>query len=82
MSENFIYLDNNATTSLLPEVADAMHTVMVMPYGNPSSPHSVGQGTRGLVEDAREQVAELINADSRQLVFTSCGSKANNQAME
>ncbi|MEA1911233.1 MAG: cysteine desulfurase family protein, partial [Spirochaetota bacterium] len=81
MSESFIYLDNNATTPLLPEVAGVMHEVMVMPYGNPSSPHSVGEGTRGIIEDARVQVAELINADPEHLLFTSCGSEANNQAI-
>ena len=43
MSESFIYLDNNATTPLLPEIVDAMHGIMVLPYGNPSSPHSVGE---------------------------------------
>ena len=81
MSENFIYLDNNATTPLLPEIADAMHEVMVLSYGNPSSPHSVGEGTRGLIEDARAQVAELINTNPDNLIFTSCGSEANNQAI-
>lgn len=81
MSENYIYLDNNATTPLLPEVAAAIHEIMVLPYGNPSSPHSVGEGTRGFIKDARVQVAELINADPKDLVFTSCGSEANNQAI-
>ena len=81
MPEKFIYLDNNATTPLLTKVADAMHEIMILPYGNPSSPHSVGEGTRGIIEDARKQVAELINADQDHLVFTSCGSEANNQAI-
>ncbi len=81
MSKNFIYLDNNATTPLLPEVADAMSEIMGMPYGNPSSPHSVGYATRDLIETARDQVAELINADAEHLLFTSCGSEANNQAI-
>ncbi len=81
MSESFIYLDNNATTPLLPEVAEAMQKVMHLPYGNPSSPHSVGEGTRGLIEDARAQVAELINSNPDNLIFTSCGSEANNQAI-
>ena len=81
MLMSFIYLDNNATTPLLSEVADAMHEVMVLPYGNPSSPHSVGEGTRGLIEDSRAQVAELINTNPDNLIFTSCGSEANNQAI-
>lgn len=81
MSESFIYLDNNATTPLLPEVADVMREIMGMPYGNPSSPHSVGYATRDLIETARVQVAELINANPEHLLFTSCGSEANNQAI-
>ncbi len=81
MPESFIYLDNNATTTLLPEVADAMGEVMVLPYGNPSSPHSIGEGTRGLIEEARKHVAELINAEPEHLLFTSCGSEANNQVI-
>lgn len=81
MSESFIYLDNNATTPLLPEVADVMREIMEMPYGNPSSPHSVGYASRDLIETARVQVAELINANPEHLLFTSCGSEANNQAI-
>jgi cysteine desulfurase len=56
-----------------------MHEIMGLPFGNPSSPHSVGESTRSLIEDAREQVADLINANSEHLIFTSCGSEANNQ---
>ena len=81
MSKSFIYLDNNATTPLLPEVEEAMTDTMGMPYGNPSSPHSVGYATRDLIETARDQVAEFINANPEHLVFTSCGSEANNQAI-
>lgn len=51
MSESFIYPDNNATTPLLPEVVDVMHEVMGLPCGNPSSPHSVGEGKRGVIEN-------------------------------
>ncbi|MDA3941273.1 MAG: cysteine desulfurase family protein [Spirochaetia bacterium] len=81
MSESFIYLDNNATTPLLPEVVDAMSTVMVLPYGNPSSPHSIGEGTRDIIETARGQVSNLINGNPDNLIFTSGGSEANNQAI-
>ena len=49
MTENFIYPDNNATTPLPPEVADVMHEVMGLPYGNPSSPHYVGEVIRGII---------------------------------
>ena len=78
---SFIYLDNNATTPLLPEVADAMHEIMGLPYGNPSSPHSVGYASRDLIETARGQVSDLINTVPEHLVFTSCGSESNNQAI-
>jgi cysteine desulfurase len=81
MPESFIYLDNNATTPLLPEVADAMSEIMAIPYGNPSSPHSVGYASRNLIETARSQVSDLINTIPEHLIFTSCGSEANNQAI-
>jgi cysteine desulfurase len=81
MSKNFIYLDNNATTPVSPEVADAMYEIMRLPYGNPSTPHSVGLAARDLIETARRQVSDLINADPKHLLFTSCGSEANNQAI-
>jgi cysteine desulfurase len=81
LAKSFIYLDNNATTLILPEVADAMYEIMELPYGNPSSPHSVGYAARDLIETARKQVSDLINADPKHLLFTSCGSEANNQAI-
>ena len=81
MSKSFIYLDNNATTPVLPEVANAMYEIMGLPYGNPSSPHSVGYATRDLIETARKRVSDLINADPEHLFFTSSGSEANNQAI-
>ncbi len=77
-----IYLDNNATTRVAPEVFEAMRPYLTDVYGNPSSAHSLGQRMKAAVQHAREQVAELIGAqDPSEIVFTSCGSEADNWAI-
>ncbi|MGI8734619.1 MAG: cysteine desulfurase NifS [Pyrinomonadaceae bacterium] len=77
-----IYLDNNATTKVAPEVFDAMRPYLTDHYGNPSSAHSLGQKMKAAVEHAREQAAELIGAaDPSEIVFTSCGSESDNWAI-
>lgn len=77
-----IYLDNNATTRVAPEVFEAMQPYLTDVYGNPSSAHSMGQQMKAAVERAREQVAALIGAaDASEVVFTSCGSEADNWAI-
>ena len=77
-----IYLDNNATTRVAPEVFDAMQPYLTENYGNPSSAHSLGRHMKAAVERAREQVAELIGAASpSEIVFTSCGSESDNWAI-
>ncbi len=81
MPEQIIYLDNNASTYLHPEVVETMQTAISLHYGNPSSPHSLGVATRKMLEEAREKVATLINAYSENIIFTSSGSEANNQAI-
>ncbi|RMD84518.1 MAG: cysteine desulfurase [Candidatus Dadabacteria bacterium] len=73
-----IYLDNNATTRLLPEVRDAMCRSLEECWGNPSSPHGVGEQARERVEQAREAVASLVGAEPEEIVFTSGGTEANN----
>lgn len=74
-----IYLDNNATTQVAPEVFEAMRPFLIGSYGNPSSAHSLGRHMKAAVEKAREQVAELIGAASAsEIVFTSCGSESDN----
>lgn len=78
---NSIYLDNNATTPVAGEVADAMADVLRCVYGNPSSLHRVGQLAAFRVEQARQQVAALIGASPREIVFTSCGTEATNLAV-
>ena len=77
-----IYLDNNATTRVAPEVFEAMQPYLTEHYGNPSSAHSPGKTMKAAVEKARAQVAELIGAaDPGEVVFTSCGSESDNWAI-
>jgi cysteine desulfurase len=82
MENGLIYLDNNATTRVAPEVIAAMQPYLTEYYGNPSSAHSLGQRMKTAVERAREQVAELLGAaDVSEIVFTSCGSESDNWAI-
>lgn len=76
-----IYLDNNATTRVAPEVIDAMLPYLRDYYGNPSSMHSFGGQVAQAVRDARSHVAQLIGAEDTEIVFTSCGSEGNNTAI-
>ena len=76
-----IYLDNNATTPLHPEVLEAMLPGLREYYGNPSSIHSFGRSARVKLDEAREKVARLINAQSSEIIFTSGGTEANNLAL-
>jgi cysteine desulfurase len=73
-----VYLDNNATTPVLPEVFDAMRPFYLEQFGNASSIHHYGQHARGAVERARASVAELLNARPAEIVFTSGGTEADN----
>ena len=77
-----IYLDNNATTQVAPEVFEAMQPYLTSHYGNPSSGHALGRESRGAVEQARQELADLLGArDADEIVFTSCGSESNNWAI-
>lgn len=77
-----IYLDNNATTRVAPEVFEAMQPYLREFFGNPSSAHGLGREMKRAVEQSREQVAGLIGAaDTSEIVFTSCGSEADNWAI-
>ena len=73
-----IYLDNNATTPVLPEVFEAMRPYFGDQFGNASSIHHHGQQTRAAVEDARESVAALLGCRASEIVFTSGGTEADN----
>lgn len=81
-----IYLDHNATTPLLPEVADAMHEAARAGYANPASQHAAGRRARRVVEDARERIGEILGVNLAtigpdRLLFTSGGTEANNLAL-
>ena len=76
-----IYLDNNATTPLDPEVFEAMKPYLASDYGNASSIHWFGQNVKAAVETAREQVAQLLGARAREIVLTSGGTEADNLAI-
>lgn len=78
---NTIYLDNNATTKVAPEVIDEMLPYLREYYGNPSSMHTFGGQLHRKVEEARERVAHLIGAETEEIIFTSCGTESDNTAI-
>jgi cysteine desulfurase len=77
-----IYLDHAATTPTSPEVVKAMLSYFTDAFGNPSSIYSCGREARGAVEEARTKVAELIGAQSEEIIFTSGGTEADNHALK
>jgi len=81
VSVDCIYLDNNATTPMLPAVWEAMRPYAADAYGNPASAHRVGRRARQALEDAREQTAALLDAYADEVVFTSGATEANNLAI-
>ena len=76
-----IYLDNNATTAVAPEVLAAMLPYLGELYGNPSSMHSFGGQVGEAVDTARERIAALLGAGPDEIIFTSCGSESDNTAI-
>jgi cysteine desulfurase len=81
VSLDAIYLDNNATTPMLPAVWEAMRPYSTEVYGNPASAHQVGRRARKALEDAREMTAALLDADADEVIFTSGATEANNMAI-
>jgi cysteine desulfurase len=77
-----VYLDNAATTPLLPEVREAMMPYLSEIFGNPSSLHDWGDGAREAIQSAREQVASLIGAGADEIIFTGSGTESNNFAVK
>ena len=75
------YFDNNATTRVAPEVVEAMLPFLTEHWGNPSSAYSFGRDLAAYLEEARTRVAALINAEPREIVFTSCGTESINSAI-
>ncbi len=76
-----VYLDNNATTQVAPEVVEAMQPFFTDLWGNASSMHFFGGQVTRYIEEARAQVAALINADPSEIIFTSCGTESDNTAI-
>ena len=76
-----VYLDNNATTPVLPEVFEAMRPYFSERFGNASSIHHHGQDTRAAVEKARDSVASLLNCRAAEIIFTSGGTEVDNLAI-
>jgi cysteine desulfurase len=76
-----IYFDNNATTQIAPEVVEAMMPYLTERWGNPSSIYGFGHQLTKDIQAARAKVAALINADPKEIVFTSCGTESSNAAL-
>lgn len=77
----YIYADNAATTKINPVAMDVMNKCMTEVYGNPSSLHSAGQKAAEIMQKAREDIAQVLGADFREIYFTSGGTEADNQAI-
>ena len=77
-----IYLDNSATTKLDKEVLKEMLPYLQENYGNPSSAYRIGRENKAIIEDARKQVAKVLNANTEEIYFTSGGSESDNMALK
>ncbi|QBN18199.1 cysteine desulfurase family protein [Flavobacterium nackdongense] len=73
-----VYLDNASTTQLRPEVVREMTKVLAEDFGNPSSTHSFGRNAKSVLELSRKSIAKILNVSAQEIVFTSCGTEANN----
>lgn len=80
-TQNIIYCDHSATTSVLPEVMDEMQRVMREVWGNPSSVHQTGRSAKVELESAREIVADTLHAARNEIIFTSGGTESDNFAL-
>ena len=81
MSDRLIYMDNAATTSVRPEVLEAMMPYFTQHFGNASSIHTFGRGARRALENARKQVAAALGCEAREIYFTAGGSESDNWAI-
>jgi cysteine desulfurase len=77
-----VYLDNASTTALRPEVIQEMTHVLEQEYGNPSSTHSFGRSSKNVLELSRKVIAKNLNATAQEIIFTSCGTEANNWILQ
>jgi len=81
MSTDVVYMDNNATTKVAPEVLETMLPYFSDLYGNPSSMHSFGGQVGAALKKARAQIADLIGASPDEIIFTSCGTESDSTAI-
>ena len=81
MPPHAVYLDNNATTPVDPRVLDVMQHSWQSGFANPGSQHSFGRAARTILEDSREQIAAILDADPSELIFTSGGTESLNAAV-
>jgi cysteine desulfurase len=81
MSGKVVYMDNNATTRVAPEVLEAMLPYFSDLYGNPSSMHSFGGQVGAALKEAREKIAGLVGASDDEIIFTSCGTESDSTAI-
>lgn len=79
--DQVIYMDNNATTRIAPEVIDAMMPYLTDYYGNPSSMHTFGGQVGQAINQARQEIADLLGANPGEIVFTSCGTESDSTAI-
>ena len=80
IEQEYIYMDNNATTAAIPEAVEAMQQIAHLPH-NPSSVHAFGRRAKAIIDDAKRQLALALNIhDDYRIIFTSCGTEANNLA--
>ncbi|MCA9037248.1 MAG: cysteine desulfurase, partial [Planctomycetaceae bacterium] len=82
MNDTRIYFDNNATTCMLPEVVEAINHAGRTAFANPGSQHSFGRDARRTLDDARETIARILNAEESEVVFTSGGTESINMAVQ
>src|SRR5947199_10271313 len=80
--DEFIYLDNNATTPLDPAVIEEMLPLLTRYYGNPSSGYAFAAKTRKAVELARERLAALLRCEPSEIIFISSGTESNNAVID
>lgn len=73
-----VYLDNASTTQIRPEVVQEMMKIIAEDYGNPSSTHCFGRNAKSILELSRKSIAKQLNASAQEIIFTSCGTEANN----
>lgn len=80
-NDKIVYMDNNATSQVAPEVVEAMMPYLTDLYGNPSSMHTFGGQVGDAVRTARQKVAALLGAEAKEITFTSCGTESDSTAI-